>query len=286
MKNNTCNPKINTTSFSCYTLEQLKNIAKTLNKRGKNIKIVNNKRILWNNINDIMKNECSKEWCWANSSYLSNTNNDLNEMFRPIHPDDWLENNLTWLSNFDIDNVLEQYEKVDNDFIFLGPVPIDFEDIYTELTKKNLNDLYNKGKKKIGIVFNLDPHYMGGSHWVAMFINIVNKKKGIIAYYDSYGIEPNKRIQDLMSKFIAQGLVSNNKENLILLEPLYNPIRHQHKNSECGMYSINFIISMLKSTGTRNDFFKICKNIISDDNMNKLRQFYFLNNGKKNNRLK
>ena len=281
MKNNTCSPKIDTNSFSCYTLEQLKNIANILNSKGKNIKIVNNKKKLWNNINNIMKNECNKEWCWINSSYLSDTNTNLEDVFRPIHPDNWLENNLTWLSNFDIDNVLDQYEKVHNDFIFIGPVPIDFEDIYTELTKKNLNTLYNKGKKKIGIIFNLDPHYMGGSHWVAMFINIVDRKNSLIAYYDSYGVEPNNYIQDLMSKFIAQGLSSENKDNLILLEPLYNPIRHQHKNSECGMYSINFIINMLQSDGTRKDFFKVCKNIINDDNMNKLRQKYFLYHGKK-----
>lgn len=281
MKNNTCSPKIDTNSFSCYTLEQLKNIANILKSKGKNIKIVNNKKKLWNNINNIMKHECSEEWCWVNSSHLSDTNTNLEEVFRPIHPDNWLENNLTWLSNFDIDNVLDQYEKVHNDFIFLGPVPIDFEDIYTELTKKDLNTLYNKGKKKIGIVFNLDPHYMGGSHWVAMFINIMNRKKSLIAYYDSYGLEPNNNIQDLMSKFIAQGLCPENKENIILLEPLYNPIRHQHKNSECGMYSINFIINMLQSDGSRKDFFKICKNIINDGNMNKLRQKFFLHNGKK-----
>jgi len=47
------------------------------------------------------------------------------------------------------------------------------------------------------------------------------------------------------------------------------------------MYSINFIINMLQSDGSRKDFFKICKNIINDDNMNKLRQKFFLHNGKK-----
>ena len=96
---------------------------------------------------------------------------------------------------------------------------------------------------------------------------------GIVAFYDSYGIEPGHEIQDLMSKFVSQGL---SIEPNIILEPIYNPIQHQHKNSECGMYCINLIINMLKTKGTRNDFINVCNDIINDEKMNSFRKFYFL----------
>ena len=47
----------------------------------------------------------------------------------------------------------------------------------------------------------------------------------------------------------------------------YNHIRHQYKNSECGVYSMMFIINMLEN----NDFTKNTSNIILDDEMNQNR---------------
>jgi hypothetical protein len=38
---------------------------------------------------------------------------------------------------------------------------------------------------------------------------------------------------------------------------------------------------MLKTNGTCEDFINVCKNIINDEEMNSLRKYYFLNNGKK-----
>ena len=37
-----------------------------------------------------------------------------------------------------------------------------------EICNFNLNKMI-KNKKKIGFIFNLDPHTKGGSHWVSMF---------------------------------------------------------------------------------------------------------------------
>ena len=280
-QNLTCHPSKKNNGFSCYSLEQLKKIAGTLNKRGKNIPTNTNNRIeLWKNINNVMKDSCSEEWCWINQGILSNINDDelRQKTFKPIHPDEWLDNKYAWLSNFDIDAVMEQYEDIYKDFLFLGPVPIDFDDIYTELSGKTLQNLYKQGKRRIGIVFNLDPHWKGGSHWVCMYIDMNDINNGMIAFYDSYGMEPGNEIQDLMSKFVSQGL---SDEPNIVLEPIYNPVQHQHKNSECGMYCINLINSMLKTNGTREDFINVCKDIINDEKMNSFRKFYFLDNGKK-----
>lgn len=276
--NPSCHPSKKKNGFSCYSYDQLKQIAQKLNERGKNIKISKTKKTLWNNINNAMKQQCSKEWCWINDGILSDINSNNNNIFMPIHPDEWVDDKYSWLSNFDIDAVMRQYEDIYDDFLFLGPVPIDFEDVFTELSNQNLHNIYNTGKKRIGIVFNLDRHDEDGSHWVCMYIDVKNLEHGMIAYYDSYGLEPNDAISDLMSKFVSQGLIANPK---IILEPIYNPIQHQHKNSECGMYCINLITSMLKTNGHRDDFINMCKNIIDDETMNGFRKHYFLNNGKK-----
>ena len=34
-------------------------------------------------------------------------------------------------------------------------------------------------------IYNLEPSYMGGSHWVATYV-----KNGIINYFDSFGMPP------------------------------------------------------------------------------------------------
>ena len=52
-----------------------------------------------------------------------------------------------------------------------------------------------------------------------------------------------------------------------------NNIRHQFKNSECGMYCLHFLIKMIT---TKISFKKFCKNVISDDDIFKYRKIYFL----------
>ncbi len=280
MSNQKCHPGIKDTEFTCYNHNQLKKIAEDLNKKGYNIKIKRSKADLWNEIRKSMFNKCNNEWCWINK-----TNTDLkkDDIFRPKHPNEWIYNRTAWLSNFDIEDVMDQYEEVYNDFLFIGPVPIDFKLVVNELANINLIQLYRKGIRKLGIIFNLDPHDKGGSHWVAMFLDMTNKKQSNICYYDSYGYLPEQEIIDLMTTLIAQGNcgfdgTKCNEEEKINIEPLYNGIRHQFKNSECGMYCIYFIVRMLerKNQTPVECFEKICINGIDDDSMNRLRGSFFI----------
>ena len=62
---------------------------------------------------------------------------------------------------------------MNNDFIFLGTVPYDFEDLHIlGFNDINFSELYKNNKKKIGLVINLDEHYKGGSLWVGLFANL------------------------------------------------------------------------------------------------------------------
>ena len=51
----------------------------------------------------------------------------------------------------------------------------------------------------------------------------------------------------------------------------FNNIRHQHANSECGVYCLNYIIERLSGRS----FETITGNITKDEEMNKNRKEYF-----------
>jgi hypothetical protein len=185
-----------------------------------------------------------------------------NNTFRPDGP----QGKFEWLSTFDINFALAQYETKYDDFQFLGAVPIDFAELDNLPFKKlNFNDLYSNGKKRIGVVFNLDEHYKGGSHWVSLFADL---EKGQVYFSDSYAIPPEKRIVAFM-RIIEEYL--KNEKNISEPDIRYNKMQHQRGNSECGVYSINFILRLLKGKS----FDYITRKRVSDEKVNKCRMIYF-----------
>jgi hypothetical protein len=151
--------------------------------------------------------------------------------------------------------------------------------------------MYKNKKYKIGFVLNLDKHNQSGSHWVALYSDLKNKQ---VYFFDSYGIKPKKEIVKLIS-MIAYWIDINNNKSCIYdditftkhdilkfskeggcekfkdIDIQYNTIRHQFKNSECGVYSVNFILRLLNG----HCFEKITTNITTDDEINNCREIYF-----------
>lgn len=165
----------------------------------------------------------------------------LKAYFRPKAPEEWKKDPDAWLDNFSIEAVLKQYEEIDPSFMTLGAVPIDFaapspynksKCLLPEFCRLTLNELRAKKKRSVGMVFNLDPHFKDGSHWVALFLDV--NKPGCY-YFDSYGMAPPKQIKLLMETFWSQDK---------RMELGYNGRRFQYSQSECGMYSLYFIICM------------------------------------------
>lgn len=189
---------------------------------------------------------------------------------RPTQPEAWKSDPDMWLDSLNIAAVMKQYEADRSDFDFLGPFPIDFaapdpyqknkqECLIEEICDLNLKEMKTKGKTKIGIIYNLDPHYKNGSHWVANFIDLTKNRA---YYFDSYGMEAPSQIQKFM-------------QWLTLQEPsmklAYNARRFQFKGSECGMYSMYFIIRMLMGE----DFLHFCRRAPRDGTMLYLRNWLF-----------
>ena len=230
---------------TCYSMNSLVKIAKAWNttNKSKKIKITPqiSKKKLWNDIQKKLHSACNKnETCWKKQDFVKKLNDIEIQMntFKPDYPEEWLADNHTWLNTYDIYYVMKQYEKANKDFVFLGPIPSDCPTkIHCELTNLDLIKLKKKNINKVGIIYNLDVSTGGGTHWVAVYIDNVNNE---INYYDSYG---SKSIL-LIDKFLEK-LVDKYKKNSINPVVIYNDTRHQYGGSECGMYSMNFILERL-----------------------------------------
>jgi len=193
----------------------------------------------------------------------------LKKSLRPPMPEEWRNDPDAWLDTNNINDVMKQYEEAYPKFKFFGAVPIDFSaaDPYAgkkqclikEICEIDLDGDALEGKDYIGIVFNLDPHYKSGSHWVASFINIPKKE---FYYFDSYGMRPPPQIYKFM-----QWLTIQEPDMKLMM----NGKRFQKKDSECGMFSMEFIISMLEGES----FQHFCSRNPSDELMLKKRKELF-----------
>lgn len=269
-----CSPvvrKISVTN-SCYTPKILFMIRDAYNKDHSEEDRIDETDAtkLWQILNSRLV-QCQKEDCWLNEIKDANLKLRIDRyIFAPDKPYEWKNNPNEWLSNFDIMNVLEQYEQTYKHFEFIGPTPIDFDKvvggtcIQNELCRFQLKDYvkrcspmnpvhltHNKedvlpvplaskcGKTHIGIIFNLSPHTSGGSHWVSLFIDV---KERVIFYFDSAGDQIPKEIKAFVDRVQQQAREISSKKYRFYQNW---PKEHQMGNTECGVYSLFFIITML-----------------------------------------
>jgi hypothetical protein len=226
-------------------------------------------------LSSYLNNVCKTESCWLKQNKdFGKISEDIIDSFAPESPSEWKSNPNEWLSSVDIDKVMNQYKKAYKCFEFIGPSPIDFdtktshgECVWNELCNFSLANQIKKGKNKIGIIFNTDPHNKSGSHWISLFINI---KKKIICFFDSVGTRQSKEIMKLVNRIIDQGHKLNPKINFKFENN--NGVEHQNENTECGIYSLFFIIHMLQDKTSEN-FYKT--HIIKDDQIQNYRKIYF-----------
>jgi len=270
-----CSPKKKNErlDFTCYTKKALLDMKDLWNIRHPDGMVVStNPREIWEALGQNMKNTCNRESCWMKQKWAKNKLDKAikNKTFAPTQPNVWKKKPNEWLTSIDILNVMKQYEDKYNDFDFLGPSPIDFdthkmhgECIWDELCKFSLKKQKDEGKKRIGIIFNLDSHDKPGSHWVAAFVDMYKKH---IYYFDSYGDRTPSKIKTFVKRIQKESKSFGKKYKFSV-----NKKRHQYSDSECGMYCLHFIIELTKGT----PFNKFQKIRYTDDLMTKLRNVYF-----------
>jgi hypothetical protein len=177
---------------------------------------------------------------------------------------------------------MKQYEKVYKDFKFLGAIPSDFDELpIYETTDLEFAEL-EKTTPILGAIINLDTHNQPGSHWVALYANL---KTNSIYYFDSFKKQPQNRVRKFITRLLGYMVTKKQDTKLDIKDFLdkyeksdnydirYNQVQHQYKNSECGVYSLNFIIRLLEGE----TFDDIVNNITNDDKMNKYRETVFRN---------
>jgi hypothetical protein len=278
LKKINCSPKSKDelNHFTCYTNDDLIKLRDHWNARHPDKKINSNspKEIHWR-LREYLKDVCNNEACWLKQNTIfGKLESELSDSFAPESPPEWKKNPNEWLSSTDIIKVMKQYEKAYKCFDFIGPTPINFntrklygECVWEELCNFNLEKLIKKGIKKIGIIFNTDPDTKPGQHWISMFINIKKKK---IFFFDSTGDAPPKEVRELIHKIVVQGdkLITPIKFKFDSNEG----VEHQYGNTECGIYSIFFIVHMLEDKLTEH---YLKTHIIKDEYVEKFRHIYF-----------
>jgi hypothetical protein len=130
------------------------------------------------------------------------------------------------------------------------------------------NELPRKLEYNKGYVINIQDSHDGnglensGSHWTCFYVAKYPNGNVEPIYFDSYGMPPPKQVE----KFMKWLTIQDSK-----MELEYSARRLQYKNTECGVYSVYFIIRMLSG----DDFAEFSRRKPSDSDMLRLRKCLF-----------
>lgn len=259
---------------TCFNHKELKLLAGEFNKRRPRSEHIKGrtKKELVEQLLVAYKHICDKhQFCWIKQTMTDPEKiAKLEKAFRPKKPESWDENHNTWLNTLDIMYVMEQYEGLHKDYAFLGVFPIDFaeHDTFGKCIGDvmcNL-DVRKFDKKRFAIVFNTDPSYKGGQHWICVFCDLRPKSKNYgIYYYDSVANAPPREITEFMARTVDQ--VGD-----IKFKAYENKVQRQFSNYDCGVFVQVFITQMLKNI---HKFKYVCEHMHKDKEINKIRDVLY-----------
>lgn len=210
---------------------------------------------------------------------------DLMTRFRPKMPFTWKSNPREWLNNYNITHVMRQYESVHTDFDFLGVFPLDFPKdpnsgvcVVRKMCNFSLVEFLQHPKRQFGMIINLSKHNQPGSHWVAIYGAFDPEGRFCLVYFDSAGKKPPEIIKRFMRDIRDEA-----KELFFDIDfdqkfkTLYNQTPYQKKNTECGMFTMLFIIACLENES--HDIHNIKRifneNKLNDEKAFELRKYMF-----------
>lgn len=203
-------------------------------------------------------------------------------------------NNTSLLSNFNIDETLQRWARVFQDFFPCPFAMMDFDhngdyfgdaDLPAILEGKkeaNLGASIGKIRRKFscfGCVVNTDTSSGPGKHWVAVFVDCRPPpgKAWTVEYFNSVGKPPTKQITYWMEKtrkkladYRTERADCKNSVCDVIAVPVTD-IDHQESYTECGLYALFYIRRRLE--GTDYSFFE--NKIIPDSAMTTFRQHIF-----------
>lgn len=213
------------------------------------------------------KYHCSDEVCVLKSAEVldaGSAESVIREYFKPTGP----KKGSAWLSNFNIDSVLDQIEKKhpEKKFLHITYQMIDFAKTGTDLATLDWLAKYEQGYRTFGTIINTDTSHGKGIHWFALFGDFTDGADPFtVEYFNSSGELPMDEILVWMKKMTQLKMAKPIKD--IVATRIIN----QSDNHSCGPYSLYYIMSRLD--GVPYAYFK--NNKIGDQKMHKFRGYLF-----------
>jgi hypothetical protein len=168
----------------------------------------------------------------------ANTAHEVLTRLKPPGPSD----NDDLLSNFNIDDVLEQFAKKYPGFVHIPFQMRDFQEQGTKLATIDLAEEYKKGMKSFGCILNTDWSSGGGYHWYAIFGDFSGNPI-TIEYYNTSGNYPLPETEKWLTK-TKYTLGSALGKPVSIIHVLSKGI--QKNDVDCGVYALHYIWSRLE----------------------------------------
>lgn len=192
-----------------------------------------------NGMKDLLN--CNSESCvlkrkdFVEFAKITNIEDILNNFFKPEGP----AVGFGLLSNFNIDDVLDQFEKrfAHRSFLHIPFQMRDFEKVGTQLATVDLAHHFKSGKKTFGVALNTDWSSGKGIHWFCLF-GEHHGDKIMLEYFNSSGKEPLPEVQAWIQK--TKHYLT--KELKIPVQIHYfTGIEFQSDDHSCGLYVLAYI---------------------------------------------
>lgn len=214
--------------------------------------------------------DCNSESCvlkrkdFVEFAKLNNIEGILNQFFKPSGPAD----SFGLLSNFNIDDVLDQFEERFRNRKFLH-IPFQMRDFAKVGTQLATLDLARELKtyNTFGVVLNTDYSTGGGIHWFCLFGEKLPGNKVVLEYFNSSGKPPLAEVQAWLHKTKHHLQKSGYKVDV----HYSTGIEFQRDDHSCGVYCLAYIWLRLEQVPT--NWFRADN--FNDDRMHRLRRNLF-----------
>lgn len=218
------------------------------------------------------KTQCETEVCAVGSKLVRGVDDKADDIihryFKPKGP----KCNTNWLSNVEIDSVLEQIAIKHPEFLHIHFHMRDFEAVPPRHTNSlgtlRFHRHYSTGKKTFGVVFNTDKSSGKGIHWFAVFGDFRDPEHLTLEFFDSAGKPPLPEIRNWMAKAAHTWSVDFGKPIRVVQASAFV---HQTDTYSCGVYALYYIMS--RCQGIPYQYFQT--NRVPDSAMHRFREFLF-----------
>lgn len=221
----------------CSPAPVIKKMKDYVEKKGK--KTTDSPVQIVNTMKDLLN--CKSESCilkrddFVAFAKSANMEEILDRFFKPEGP----SHDFGLLSNFNIDDVLDQFEErfVSRKFLHIPFQMRDFEKVGTRLATVDLALEFKSKYKTFGVVLNTDWSNGRGIHWFCLF-GEDHGDKIILEYFNSSGRAPLPEVQAWLQK-TKHHLAKTLKKPI---EIYYSTgISYQNDDHSCGVYCLCYI---------------------------------------------